>query len=80
MVGLSPAVRTFAISTSGCHRAGWDLHTSGYSVYVSDSDPQNTFEPYGYMNSYAGAHDIVASAYNNDYSSRNRVFLPGVHS
>ena len=50
-------------------------------MYVSDSDPQNTFEPYAFVNSYAGAHDIVASAYNDDIRfPRSRVCPVGFYS
>jgi hypothetical protein len=79
VVGRSATTRTFGVSTSGCHRSAWNLHTSDHSVYASDADPQNTFVPYGFLNSDAGPHDVVVSAYNGDRGSRDRVFLRGFY-
>jgi hypothetical protein len=77
VVGLSPTIRTFGVSTSGCHRSAWKLHTTDHSVYASGTDPQNTFVPYGFLNSDAGPHDVVVSADTGVRGSQDRVFLRG---
>jgi hypothetical protein len=77
VVGLSPVVRTFGVSTTGCTKEGWDAHAADYTWAASDGDNQYVFEPYGLMNSYAGAKTVVTSAYSSDYAITNRVFPSG---
>ena len=74
-VGLTPVTTTFSVSTSGCHREGWTAEDDGWAFYVYDDSPQETFNPWS--NSEAGAMDVIVSAYNSDYDTRERVFANG---
>jgi hypothetical protein len=74
-VGLTPVTATFSVSTSGCNRAGWTAEDDGWAFYVYDDSPQETFNPWN--NSEAGAMDVIVSAYNSDYNTRERVFANG---
>lgn len=77
VVGLSPIVRTFGVSTTGCTKEGWEAHAADYSWAAFDGDDQYIFEPYGFMNSDAGAKTVVTSADSSDYVTTNRVFTGG---
>jgi hypothetical protein len=76
-VGLSPTVRTFGVSTSGCKPTGWSVEEAGFSFFTFDGAPQETFNPYFWANGDAGPKDVIVKATNADYSSRERVFLHG---
>jgi hypothetical protein len=75
VVGLTPITATFKVSTTGCARKGWDLQEAGYDFYVYDGSPQETFGPWS--NSDAGARDVIVSAYNSGYQTREKVFADG---
>ena len=72
-VGVVPVTATFGMSTGGCAREGWSLE--GDSFYVYDGAPQETFNPYS--NSQAGPEHVIATAYNSDAETRERVFANG---
>jgi len=72
-VGVVPVTATFGISTGGCVRDGWLL--AGDDFFTADSAPQWTFRPF--TNSEAGPQDVVVTAYNSDFQSRERVFANG---
>lgn len=73
VVGLTPHTTTFGISTTGCTRSDWSLE--GDDFFVFQDSPQNTFDPYD--NSEAGAQDVIATAADDDYNERDRVFDEG---
>ncbi|WP_448610059.1 hypothetical protein [Geodermatophilus sp. URMC 60] len=75
VVGLTPVTKTFAVSTSGCTRTGWDVMESDFSFYVYDRAPQWTFNPYS--NSQAGAKDVIVTARSSTYDRTERVFADG---
>ena len=72
-VGVVPVTATFGIGTSGCVQGGWSLE--GEDFYAFDDAPQQTFNPF--TNSQAGPQDVIATAYNSDFSPRERVFANG---
>lgn len=72
VVGLTPVVKTFGVSTTGCDRQGWSVLGGDYDFYVYDDSPQETFSPYD--NSQAGPRHVTVEAYNSDYVDRTRVF------
>jgi hypothetical protein len=73
VVGVSPVTATFNVSTTGCYQEDWTLESDDFFVY-KDS-PQETLQPY--FNSDAGPADVVVSAANSDYNTRERVFANG---
>ena len=73
VVGVTPVTATFKVSTTGCYQEDWSLEGDDFFVY-KDS-PQETFNPYS--NSDAGPQDVIISAYNSDYDTRERVFGNG---
>ena len=73
VVGLTPIVKTFRVSTSGCSQAGWNIWADDFIVF--DGSPQETFTPWS--NSESGPQDVVVDAYNSDYTERSRVFADG---
>ena len=75
VVGLTPIVKTFKVSTTGCSLRSWNVRTSGFDFYVYTASPQETFNPY--WNSEAGAKDVIVSASNVDYATREKVFPDG---
>jgi hypothetical protein len=76
VVGASPVTKTFGVSTTGCTRTSWSVMESEFDFYVSKSSPQHTFNPWN--NAEAGTKDVIVSATNADYSSRERVFANGL--
>jgi len=73
VVGLTPIVKTFRVSTSGCSLDGWNIWADDFFIF--DDSPQETFTPW--FNSEAGPQDVVVDAYNSDYTKRSRVFPDG---
>jgi hypothetical protein len=74
-VGLTPVTATFSVKTSGCSLQGWTAHGAEYEFLAFDDSPQDTFNPWD--NADAGAADVIVSAYNSNYSERERVFANG---
>jgi hypothetical protein len=75
VVGLTPVTKSFAVSTSGCTRTGWNAMESDFSFYVYDRAPQQTFNPYS--NGQAGAKDVIVTARSSTYERTERVFADG---
>jgi len=75
VVGLTPIVKTFKVSTTGCSLNYWRAETSGWAFYVYPSAPQEVFDPY--WNSEAGADDVIVTARNADYAQSQKVFPNG---
>jgi hypothetical protein len=73
VVGLTPIVRTFGISTTGCTLRDWIATSNSFSAYPEA--PQETF--IGWSNSEAGSHDVVVDAYNGDWDVSSTVFSDG---
>jgi len=71
-LGLSPVVRTFNVSASGCSMGHWSV--DGDDFYVYPDSPQWTFHP-PYANSDAGKRSsVVVEATNDDGVDRAKVF------
>lgn len=75
VVGLTPIVKTFKVSTTGCSLNYWRAETSGWGFYVYPASPQEVFDPY--WNSEAGADDVIVTARNADYAQSQKVFPNG---
>ncbi|MET0765378.1 MAG: hypothetical protein ABWY29_10960 [Blastococcus sp.] len=74
VVGLTPIVKTFKVSTTGCSLQGWIARTSDYTFLAFDDAPQETFSPW--LNSEAGPKDAMISAYSVT-TTREKVFPDG---
>ena len=71
-LGLSPVVRTFSVSTTGCSKVHWTAEGDDFFVYPDS--PQETFYP-PFANSEAGKlSSVVVEATNSDWVDRSRVF------
>jgi hypothetical protein len=71
-IGLSPVVRTFGVSTTGCSTVHWSA--DGDDFYVYPDSPQDIFYP-PYSNSDAGKlSSVVVEATNSDWVDRSKVF------
>ena len=75
VVGLTPIVKTFKVSTTGCSLRSWTLQTSGFDFYVYPGSPQEDFDPWS--NSEANAKEIIVSADNADWAESKKVFPDG---
>jgi hypothetical protein len=76
VMGLSPMVKTFGVSTSGCAVQGWSLDIANTFIYVYDASPQEVFDPNDFYDSDAGVKvDAVIEAYDEDYVTTKRVML-----
>jgi hypothetical protein len=75
VVGLTPIVKTFKVSTAGCSVQIWSAETSGPGFFVYSESSEWVFDPWS--NSEAGAEDVIVSAYNADYAESLKVFPNG---
>ncbi len=73
VVGLTPIVKTFGVSTTGCSQRYWRARSDAFFVFPAS--PQYTFEPWS--NSKAGSYDVVVDASNADWDERSKVFPDG---
>ena len=74
-VGLTPVTATFSVRTSGCSMTGWVAQDAGWEFYTYADSPQETFNPWN--NNDAGTMDVIITARNSDFASRERVFANG---
>ena len=73
VVGRTPVVGTFAVSTSGCSVQSWAV--DGGIFYVYPEAGRWAFNPYS--NSLAGPRDVTVAAVNGDGTESSRVFADG---
>jgi hypothetical protein len=75
VVGLTPIVKTFRVSTTGCSLEYWGAETArpGFSAFADS--PQEVFNPLS--NREAGAKDVIVGAYNSEAAESMKVFPDG---
>jgi hypothetical protein len=76
VIGLSPIVKTFGVSASGCAIQGWSIDIANTFIFVYDGAPQEVFYPTDFVDSDAGYKaDAVIEAYDEDYNTSTSVML-----
>jgi hypothetical protein len=73
VVGRTPVVGTFAVSTSGCSMQSWSV--DGGIFYVYPDARQWAFNPYS--NSLAGPRDVIVEVGGGDGTEVSRAFADG---
>jgi hypothetical protein len=75
VVGLTPIVKTFRVSTTGCSLEYWAAETSRAGFHVLTDAPQEVFNPLS--NREAGAKDVIVSTVSADFVESEKVFADG---
>ena len=72
VVGLVPAVATFAPRTTGCTVSYWNIRGGDYAFYAHKSVPQQRFAPTS--NAATKPMSVLVTVHNPDYDYRTKTF------